>query len=174
MPWTDDQVAELRRLWLAGATGGEIARALKTTKNAAVGKAHRLGLATRPSPIVPAATEKKPQRKRSKPSAVQEATAPRPRTQAEAHAQRSPEREERRRDRIRQGHAERRRRPSGSTVRQATSSPFRTCQWIAGEPSADAPKCGAPTVNKSSYCEAHYERAYTRVKYEPADGSEAA
>lgn len=38
---------------------------------------------------------------------------------------------------------------------------FRTCQWIAGEPSADdACKCGAPTWPDSNYCPRHHEIAY--------------
>lgn len=38
-------------------------------------------------------------------------------------------------------------------------SPFRTCQWIDGEPSADdACKCGQPTHGLTSYCEPHAKR----------------
>ena len=51
MGWTDDQVEELKRLWNEGLTTGEIGKALGVSKNAVVGKAHRLGLNSRPSPI---------------------------------------------------------------------------------------------------------------------------
>lgn len=49
--WTDEKVAELTRLWEQGLSTGEIGRRLDVSKNAVVGKAHRLGLASRPSPI---------------------------------------------------------------------------------------------------------------------------
>lgn len=51
MGWTDEQVKELRRLWDKGLTANEIAKKLGVTKNAIVGKVHRLCLKARPSPI---------------------------------------------------------------------------------------------------------------------------
>ena len=52
--WTDDVVARLTELWNQGKSASEISRALGNgiTRNAVVGKAHRLGLKSRPSPIV--------------------------------------------------------------------------------------------------------------------------
>lgn len=49
-PWpaADDT---LRRLWGEGATAAVIAEQMRLTKNAVVGRAHRLGLSARPSPI---------------------------------------------------------------------------------------------------------------------------
>lgn len=49
--WTDERVEELKRLWGEGLTTGEIGKTLGVSKNAVVGKAHRLGLKARPSPI---------------------------------------------------------------------------------------------------------------------------
>lgn len=51
--WTDDAVAELRRRWEAGETASAIAKALgrRFTRNAVIGKAHRLGLPAR-APVV--------------------------------------------------------------------------------------------------------------------------
>lgn len=49
--WTDEQIDELVRLWNEGLPTSEIGRLLGTTKNAVVGKAHRLGLSKRQSPI---------------------------------------------------------------------------------------------------------------------------
>lgn len=49
--WSPDQVAELTRLWGEGLTGGEIGKRLGISKNAVVGKVHRLHLPSRPSPI---------------------------------------------------------------------------------------------------------------------------
>ncbi|QEH96116.1 GcrA cell cycle regulator [Gluconobacter thailandicus] len=51
MDWTDETIARLRELWSQGLSTAEIGRQLSITKNAVVGKAHRLGLPPRPSPI---------------------------------------------------------------------------------------------------------------------------
>src|ERR1700719_1093067 len=52
MEWTNDRVEELRRLWGQGQTASRIAELLGgVTRNAVIGKAHRLGLRGRPSPI---------------------------------------------------------------------------------------------------------------------------
>ncbi len=49
--WTDELVAELSRLWNEGHSTAEIGRRLGVTKNAVVGKANRIGLPARQSPI---------------------------------------------------------------------------------------------------------------------------
>jgi len=51
MTWTVERVSELRKLWASGVSTAEIGRRLGVSKNAVVGKAHRTGLAPRPSPI---------------------------------------------------------------------------------------------------------------------------
>ena len=52
MSWTDERVALLRKLWGEGKTAAEIASALgNVTRNAVIGKAHRLKLSNRVSPI---------------------------------------------------------------------------------------------------------------------------
>ena len=51
MSWTPELIKELKKLWKKGLTTGEIGRILGISKNAVVGKAHRLGLESRPSPI---------------------------------------------------------------------------------------------------------------------------
>ena len=53
MNWTEDRTATLKRLWAEGKTATEIAAELGgTSRNAVIGKAHRLGLEARPSPII--------------------------------------------------------------------------------------------------------------------------
>jgi GcrA cell cycle regulator len=48
MSWTDDKVKKLRQLWTKGHTASEIAGMLgETTRNAVIGKAHRLNLEER-------------------------------------------------------------------------------------------------------------------------------
>ena len=51
--WTEDRIAILKQLWGAGKTAAEIAEQLGggVTRNAVIGKAHRLGLSGRASPI---------------------------------------------------------------------------------------------------------------------------
>jgi len=51
MAWTSERVKELKKLWRKGLTTVEIGRMIGISKNAVVGKAHRLGLESRPSPI---------------------------------------------------------------------------------------------------------------------------
>jgi GcrA cell cycle regulator len=51
MDWNDETIARLRALWAEGHSTAEIGRRMSISKNAVVGKAHRLNLAARPSPI---------------------------------------------------------------------------------------------------------------------------
>lgn len=53
MSWTDDRVSILEKLWGEGKTAAEIAKELGegVTRNAVIGKAHRLKLSSRMSPI---------------------------------------------------------------------------------------------------------------------------
>ncbi len=52
MEWTEERVAKLKELWSAGHSASEIANLLGgVTRNAVIGKSHRLGLSGRPSPI---------------------------------------------------------------------------------------------------------------------------
>ncbi len=51
MGWNDETIGRLKKLWSEGLTTGEIGKRLGVSKNAVVGKAHRLGLKGRPSPI---------------------------------------------------------------------------------------------------------------------------
>jgi GcrA cell cycle regulator len=64
MSWNDDNVARLRDLWDQGLPTAQIGKLLGFTKNAVVGKAHRIGLERRPSPI--RRTAVKPDRKKAR------------------------------------------------------------------------------------------------------------
>ena len=75
MSWTDERIATLKKMWEGGATASQIAEELGVvSRNAVIGKAHRLGLKARPSPVK--AKEKKAAAKKSaaKP-AVKKSTA---------------------------------------------------------------------------------------------------
>lgn len=56
--WDPAQIALLRALWQAGVATAEIGRRLGRNKNSVIGKAHRIGLIPRPSPIVAEGTRR--------------------------------------------------------------------------------------------------------------------
>ncbi len=73
MSWTDERIEQLRTMWEKGLTASQIADELGgVSRNAVIGKAHRLGLKARPSPVKAVETPKAPKA----------APAPRPATAA--------------------------------------------------------------------------------------------
>ncbi|MDX2208727.1 MAG: GcrA family cell cycle regulator [Sphingopyxis sp.] len=73
MSWTDERIEQLRTMWEKGLTASQIADELGgVSRNAVIGKAHRLGLKARPSPVKAVETPKVPKA----------APAPRPTTAA--------------------------------------------------------------------------------------------
>ena len=77
MSWTDQRIEQLRTLWEKGLTASQIADELGgVSRNAVIGKAHRLGLKSRPSPVKAnepdkkAAAAKKPAAAPAKPVAA--------------------------------------------------------------------------------------------------------
>jgi GcrA cell cycle regulator len=63
MEWNDEVIARLREFWAEGHSTAEIGRRLGVSKNAIVGKAHRLDLPARPSPIRRDGSEPSPERR---------------------------------------------------------------------------------------------------------------
>ena len=52
MSWTDERIDRLKAMWTDGSTASQIAEDLGgVSRNAVIGKAHRLGLEARPSPV---------------------------------------------------------------------------------------------------------------------------
>ena len=67
MSWTEERIEQLKARWAPGATASEIATELGgVSRNAVIGKAHRLGLESRPSPVKPG--EEKPTPKTEAPA----------------------------------------------------------------------------------------------------------
>src|SRR5215208_101960 len=79
MSWTEERIERLKKMWSEGATASQIADELGgVSRNAVIGKAHRLGLEQRPSPV------KQGEEKEAKKAAPAPAAAPRPAPSAEA------------------------------------------------------------------------------------------
>ncbi|MCH7630087.1 GcrA family cell cycle regulator [Novosphingobium percolationis] len=86
MSWTEERIEKLTKMWEGGATASQIADELGgVSRNAVIGKAHRLGLKARPSPVKPSdkgdVTAVAPAPKVAKPAPAPEprpAPAPRP------------------------------------------------------------------------------------------------
>ncbi len=76
MSWTDERIDRLKAMWAEGATASQIAEDLGgVSRNAVIGKAHRLGLESRPSPVRPGEEKSK---KAKLAAAATPATAPKP------------------------------------------------------------------------------------------------
>ena len=139
MGWTDEQVEELKRLWDKGLTTGEIGKALGVSKNAVVGKAHRLGLNGRPSPIrrgeedtaaVSAEKETPAKKKTAKAAVAKKGTA--------------------------------KEKQKLFTVNDLTSS---SCRWPIGDPKdEDFHFCGKEALPDKPYCAEHAAIAYVSAK----------
>jgi GcrA cell cycle regulator len=86
MSWTEERIERLKKMWADGSTASQIADELGgVSRNAVIGKAHRLGLEQRPSPVK--AGEEKERKVTAAPAA---AAAPRPAPKAAAPAAAAP------------------------------------------------------------------------------------
>lgn len=137
MTWTDERISELARLWESGHSASAIGRILGVSKNAVVGKAHRMRLASRPSPI--RQERRAPSRRRlpilTKPvdKSLPAVTVP------EADAEPAPPP-----------------RPVVSKDHKGAK-----CLWPIGDPrDPDFHFCGGPAVEGKPYCDSHCARAY--------------
>ena len=81
MNWTDERIATLTKMWESGATASQIADELGgVSRNAVIGKAHRLGLKSRPSPVKP--NDEKETKKAADPGPVVKTAKPKPKPAA--------------------------------------------------------------------------------------------
>lgn len=128
MGWTDERIATLKKMWEGGSTASEIAAELGgVSRNAVIGKAHRLGLKARPSPVK-ASDKKKPTAPAKKPAAPAPRAAE-PRAEPAERSSAPAEQVERPATR-----------PTAAPVRtEATGNSTTPSQPIPG-PSADLPK----------------------------------
>jgi GcrA cell cycle regulator len=77
MSWTDERIERLKELWTKGMTASQIADELGgVSRNAVIGKAHRLGLQSRPSPVKPNEAAPSVEKPQSETEVPPEAPAP--------------------------------------------------------------------------------------------------
>jgi GcrA cell cycle regulator len=145
MDWNEETIARIRALWAEGHTTAEIGRRMGISKNAVVGKAHRLNLPARPSPI-----RRTPGEKRS---------APRP-TVRRVTGPTLPVLESMARQPLK----------APVVLRPVPMQPrpvgrVSSCCWPLGEPGTpEFHFCGDPTVPAKPYCEGHVALAYVKVR----------
>lgn len=173
MQWSEEQQLKLRQLWQEGISTADIARRMGTSKNAVVGKAHRLNLPPRPSPIVKGSGASRRPRLRVGPVTLpplESISAPPP--SEIAHMQEAPlppaprklsARQVARTEKIAAGEPER-----PKSFRQLTGR-VSDCCWPIGEPGRrDFRFCSDQSLPGRPYCEAHCRLAYTTFD-QPSD-----
>ena len=147
MGWTDERVELLKKLWQDGLSASQIAKQLGgVTRNAVIGKVHRLGLSGRATPSKPARTVFKAPRPARPVSAAP--SAPRRIAEPVAHA------------------------PHPAPVRYVDEAPgtatvltlgAHMCKWPIGDPATDSfTFCGRRSGGDGPYCVEH-----ARVAYQP-------
>ncbi len=156
MEWNTETIERLRGLWAEGYSTAEIGRRMGISKNAVVGKAHRLNLPSRPSPIrrEPGGRASRPPQPRrvTGPTLPPLATAAAP-AAAEAAAPTPVE------AMLREPAVRNTPRPAWRSTRPLT------CSWPLGEPgTASFRFCDDDAVPGKPYCERHAAIAYVKVR----------
>ena len=158
MAWTDDRVETLKKLWTEGLSASQIAKEMGgVTRNAVIGKVHRLGLSGRATPSRPPRA-----RPRLKAAAPRKSPVSSIKTSAAAPAAR--------REEPPAAPIEPKKLPSGefATVLTLTN---KLCKWPIGDPAKPGFKfCGRGSTESTPYCKEHAAQAYqpqTRRRRKP-------
>jgi GcrA cell cycle regulator len=178
MSWNDDRVELLKKMWSEGQSASQIAKELgNVTRNAVIGKVHRLGLSNRAGAPPVKAEVKVEVKPAPKPA---EAPPPRARAAGEKPAAAAPARSHRRGQRPRIVPAGQPLPPQPSaneispealaSVREVEKKAKRitlmelterTCKWPIGDPATDDFWfCGLAVQPGKPYCEAHVGVAF--------------
>ena len=187
MSWTDERVELLKKMWSEGQSASQIAKELGgVTRNAVIGKVHRLGLSNRSGggtaqQAAPAAAPAKPETAKAKPAAPATPAAAAPKREAPAETRSAPETaaamSAARRAIIPAGQplppqpsaneispealakvSEIEKKAKRLTLMELTE---RTCKWPVGDPATeDFWFCGLPVQQGKPYCEAHVGVAF--------------
>jgi GcrA cell cycle regulator len=164
MEWAEETIVRLRALWDEGHSTAEIGRRLGVSKNAVVGKAHRLELPARPSPIrrdgVPGGAPRRsaPRRVAGPTLPPLSSTGPMPAAGTGPTMLSHP------------AVLARKPLPVAPAVRVAPPAPrpygrIVTCCWPIGEPGTRSFYfCNAESVPGKPYCDQHAQMAYVKVR----------
>lgn len=144
MAWTDDRVEILSKLWAEGLSASQIATKLGgVTRNAVIGKVHRLGLSGRVKP-----------KRKTKPAAPRTATTARKRMPVKRRAAPRPA------PTPPPVPLEAKALPNGEFATILTITEH-LCKWPLGDPtSVDFRFCGRGTDKGEPYCKSHAQLAY--------------
>ncbi len=161
MSWTDERVEQLKQLWLDGKSASQIASVLSSgiTRNAVIGKVHRLGLSGR----VKAPSQSTPRQRTPKPQQHVHRPAPQrsqgPRTHGSSALAYSPRPEPRLYERpVEEVVIPMSERVTIMELKEAM------CRWPLGDPQQpDFRYCGGKSPVGVPYCPYH-----SRVAYQPA------
>jgi GcrA cell cycle regulator len=158
MDWTEQRIEMLRRLWGQGQTASQIAVALGgVTRNAVIGKAHRLGLTGRPSPIKRDASGAAVPKRRPVP---RRALAPQPKPMMPL--QRAMPAQPQESGVIASQPPAPREQPRNYPPARAHGG-TKSCSWPMGDPKQPGFHfCGEPSEPGRPYCANHCHQAYQR------------
>ncbi len=170
MSWTEERVARLAKLWAEGLSASQIANDLGgVTRNAVIGKVHRLGLSGRAKPAGKSGGSSAPRRKATTTSRASSggggstyarASAPRATPRTVGNAALKMEMNVEAEPRIQQKPAEDVVVPISRklTLMQLTES---TCKWPTGDPTMPGFSfCGQTSEEDKPYCEYHSKIAF--------------
>lgn len=158
MSWTDERVETLKKLWQEGHSASQIAKQLGgVTRNAVIGKVHRLGLSGRAAPSQPTRPLYKPARPPRPASTPSHSERPAP-VHSGAVVRREPVIS---RPVISQPIVPYIEEPGTATVLTLGA---KMCKWPIGDPSSDSFSfCGRRADDGTPYCVEH-----ARVAYQPS------
>ena len=154
MPWNESNVERLRELWDQGLPTAQIGKLLGFTKNAVVGKAHRIGLERRPSPI--RRTAVKPDRKKARSPIIPKLNFEN--TKEEVVEKQKPQKN------------------FQPVIKNLfTNSVKRGCEWPDGHPDeSDFKFCGKERFEDKPYCLEHCAIAYVIPEKEEGEKEQIA
>ena len=150
MPWTEERVETLKKLWQGGLSASQIAAELGgITRNAVIGKVHRLGLSGRGQPTAPIKRQRRanaPAARRTRQAVTIGNLALRADYEALVETEFRP-----RRDVVV---------PIAKKL-SIFALTERTCKWPIGDPGQeDFHFCGHDSLDGAPYCEYHAGIAY--------------
>lgn len=147
MAWTDERVATLSKLWADGLSASQIAAELGgVTRNAVIGKVHRLGLSGRAKPANTSA--KRPKRA---PRASTYNSAPRQKINRDVTGTNVAPLRKKIEDMV----------APESKKLSLVELTEKTCRWPDGDPATDDFHfCGHKIKEDTPYCEYHAKMAY--------------